>query len=169
MRRILAALAIAVLAAAPAVAQDDAPKTALEVTDEGAVLTLEPLTCTPEEHCPDLQLVCTAGSIELRIRNLGVTHQERWMAAGETATLWVDDARMDFVLQYFTPVEADRYLARLDPTSGDQTLMLATLTTATQLAVIVPFYTFVVDFSAADADNQTAFVHACGGPAPAAN
>ncbi len=165
MRRFLAAFAIAVLAAAPALAQDDAAKTALELTDGGAVLTLEPLTCTPEQNCPDLQLVCTNGSIELRIRNLGVTHQERWMAAGETATLWVDDAQMNFALQYFTPIEADRYLARLDPTGGDQTLMLATLATAAELAVIVPFFTFVVDFSAADADNQAGFVAACGGPA----
>lgn len=161
MRRILAAFTIAVLAAAPAIAQDEAPKTALELTDGGAVLTLAPLACAPEDNCPDLQLVCTADHIELRIRNLGVVHQERWMAAGETAALWVDDARMDFVLQYFTPIEGDRFLARLDPTGGDQALMLATLATAAELAVIVPFYTFVVDFSAADADNQAGFVAAC--------
>lgn len=168
MRHLFAALSVALLAAAPAFAQDEAtPRAALEVTDANATLTLHPFLCEPEEHCVDIQFICTDGSLEMRLRNLLAQHGERWLQGNDTATVYTDTGGLVFRLQRFTEMEGWGWVARLAPTD-DFAPLLTAMAQSVHIDVATPFFTFMVTPAAADAETMTNFNAACGVPPPAA-
>ncbi len=168
MKRILAALSIVALAARSGFAQDEAtPRAALEVTDANATLTLHPFLCEPEDHCVDIQFICTDGSLEMWLRNLLAQHGERWLQGNDTATVYTDTGGLLFRLQRFTEREGWGWVARLAPTD-DFAPLLSAMAQSVEIDVITPFYTFVVMPAPADAETMTSFNDACGVLAPAA-
>ena len=172
MKRFLATLSVACLAAAPAFAQDEAtPQVTLEAAEDSVTLTLAPFACAPEEHCVDIQLICTPmptphGSLVMRVRNLQDQHAERWMLGDNTATIYTDTAALTFTLQGIGEVDGWGLVARLNP-NDDYAVLLPTMPQSVEIDVATPFYTFVVMPAAADAETMTRFNSACGVLAPA--
>jgi hypothetical protein len=174
MRRLTAAFAIVLFTIASAVAQEDAtPRATLEAAENSVTLTLAPFACTPEQHCIDIQLICTPeptphGSLEMRVRNLQDQHAERWMLGDNTATIYTDTAALTFTLQRLSEMEGWGLVARLNP-NDDYAALLTTMPQSTEIDVVTPFYTFVVMPAAADAETMASFNQACSIAAPAAN